>query len=271
MLISCLSKIHLACLFIQFASWYFFPKSLINHFRFSKMKGTYSEFELVAFKLKGLHHFARFNGENYLKQLKTCFDKYGWEPVINYQFDPTFNGKEDGTLLSSAVVKGCEETVLLLIKKGAIVDLPNLVGLRTPLHDSVRMGSERITKILLQNGANPNVFDFTNCSPIHFASRRGEPEMIKLLINYGANINAKMNQQMVKSDSPLFNGQKQSALEITMCSHSIQHHKGIDCMKTIMYLGHLIEEKPMPMPVHPKRNKEFTTYLENTFKPKAAS
>ena len=232
-------------------------------------KETYSEYELIGHKLKALHHFARFEGEDNLMILRTCFDKYGWKPVINYQFYPNFDHIEEGTLLTSAVMKGCEETISLLIRKGAIIDLPNIVGLRTPLHDSVRTGSERITEILLQKGANPNVFDITNCSPIHFASRRGEPEMIKMLVNYGANIYAKMNQQSIRSDSPFFNGQKKSALEITLMEYDVEFHnpkKYFDCMKTIIYLGHKVEEEPVPIPVHPKKNQEFAPYLNNTCK-----
>ena len=108
-------------------------------------------------KLKFLHCLARYEGVDSLKRSKTCFKKYGWDHLVNHQFDRQSQEEEDSTLLSSAVIKGCEERVSFLIKKGALIDLPHIATLRTPLHDSVGTSMEikRITEILLPKGSLP--------------------------------------------------------------------------------------------------------------------
>lgn len=239
------------------------------------MVPSYTDYSKVNedwYKLKKLHKFTRYEGVDKLTKLKNSLDKPGWHYLINQQFECSGVELENGTLLTSAVIKGCEATVSLLIKYGAMIDLPDLLGLRTPLHDSVRQlrhGSEKITEILLQNGANPNVIDVINCSPIHYASMKGDCETIKMLLCFGANINAKMNDPFVDSDSPAYNGRKKTALEITMCPYSMEpryRHKGIDCIKTIMYHGHHNQDEPFPTPIHPNKNKEFATFLKNPVK-----
>ena len=225
---------------------------------------TYSKVNDDGDRLKILQCFARYEGVDTVKKLQTAFNKWGWHSVINYQFHPTSGEEEHGTILIGAVNKGCEDTVSLIIKNGALIDLPDFLTLRTPLHESVGGGQKTISEILLQNGADPNVIDFTNASPIHMASMRGEADVIKLLVDHGANIEAKTNQQFIPTKNKFYSGQKKSALEIVMGNE----FKNIPCMKAIMYLGLHCQERPLPKPVHPMRNREFGTYLDihNTLK-----
>lgn len=77
-----------------------------------------------------------------------------------------------------------EKTALFLIKKGADVHAKDTKG-RTPLHFIVRNDDKKVTKALLDHGAQEdiNVQDEKGKTPLHYASAANA----RLLVNYGAN------------------------------------------------------------------------------------
>ena len=209
--------------------------------------------EDIADRYQHLLAFTEREGFTHFEKFETCLKI--WHSDINYQI-----AEEPGTLLDMAVRKGCEKTVSLLIKYGAILDMPALNTLSTPLHHSVVLENEKIIKILLQSGASPNAPDFINSTPLHRACMKGSSRFVKILLDYGANMFSKMNDYMT-SDHPDHNGQNNSVLEVAL----LVVPKQLDCMKTIIYHGH-IEDKmacKFEKPVHPRKNEEFMKYLDN--------
>ena len=55
---------------------------------------------------------------------------------------------------------------------------------RTALHWAVRRGDLAIVKLLLQNGANPNVVSQLGSNSLHFAAMAENVGIIDLLLNY---------------------------------------------------------------------------------------
>ena len=108
---------------------------------------TSEGFEDIRNRFHCLRAFTESVGVDKLEDLEMRLKK--WLSDINYQI-----AEEPGTLLHTAVWKECEKTVSVLIKYGAIIDMPSLTTLQTPLHHSVVMSHEKIIKILF--------CDFTN-------------------------------------------------------------------------------------------------------------
>jgi ankyrin repeat protein len=57
-----------------------------------------------------------------------------------------------------------------------------------PLHHAVRIGNHRLCKLLLENGANPNLKNNLCSVPLHSAVFRMDTKMCLLLIEHGASI-----------------------------------------------------------------------------------
>lgn len=94
------------------------------------------------------------------------------------------------TLLLVACQYRCEAIVRILLNKGADPNANNNSGAR-PLHFACykETMSKSIAKLLLQNGANPEVNETTyGCTPLHYCAGTGDTDFCKMLISYGANI-----------------------------------------------------------------------------------
>ncbi|KAB7498869.1 Transient receptor potential cation channel protein painless, partial [Armadillidium nasatum] len=63
----------------------------------------------------------------------------------------------------------------------------------TLLHIATLNNSPSIAKILLDNGASPNIRDLRGkkFSPLHYAAQIGSPEMVRILLENGADVNMK--------------------------------------------------------------------------------
>lgn len=94
------------------------------------------------------------------------------------------------TLLLLVCQYRCEDLVRIILNKGGDPNASNHHGI-TGLHyscyrDSLSMN---IAKILLQNGANPEIKELTyGCTPLHYCVGSGDIEFCKLLISYGASV-----------------------------------------------------------------------------------
>ena len=73
------------------------------------------------------------------------------------------------------------DVVLLLLYKSIDTETPQQ---KTPLVRSVEKGQLTITKELLQNGAQTNVYGDKNDSLLHIAIRNEHVEMLKVLLEY---------------------------------------------------------------------------------------
>ena len=61
----------------------------------------------------------------------------------------------------------------------------------TPLYQAVEMEKIDHIKILLKNGADPNITNEDGLSPLHTAVNKQNITIVKLLLKYGANPNIK--------------------------------------------------------------------------------
>ncbi len=58
---------------------------------------------------------------------------------------------------------------------------------RPLLYDAVLKSNEELTLQLLQQGHNPNVLDHLGMAPLHYAVYRGDYDTVKILLENGAN------------------------------------------------------------------------------------
>jgi ankyrin repeat protein/mannosyltransferase OCH1-like enzyme len=84
------------------------------------------------------------------------------------------------------------ENVQHLIDSGFAIDTKHQFN-TTALYYSCLDGHVEMTKLLLKNGANPNIAIISGDTPLYVASSKGHLEIVKLLIEAGANIEAKVD------------------------------------------------------------------------------
>lgn len=90
--------------------------------------------------------------------------------------------------LMRATEKGNLEIVKALIKAGAAVNY-EAKGRETALHIAAYYGYLEVTKLLLLNGANPNVpLEQNALTPLHQAILKGHIDTAKLLVESGADV-----------------------------------------------------------------------------------
>ena len=97
------------------------------------------------------------------------------------------------TLLLLACQYRCEDLVRIMLNKGADPNAVNSSG-ACCLHFACyrESASYTVAKVLLQNGANPDVAETTfGCTPLHYCAGTGDIKFCKLLLSYGAMITSK--------------------------------------------------------------------------------
>lgn len=92
------------------------------------------------------------------------------------------------TLLLLACQYRCEDLVRIMLGKGADPNAINTSG-ACGLHFACykESASLHIARVLLQNGANPEVCELTyGCTPLHYCAGNGDIEFCKLMLSHGA-------------------------------------------------------------------------------------
>lgn len=102
---------------------------------------------------------------------------------------------EDGFQpLGLACFFGHLEAAEYLVRAGASINMPANNELRvTPLHSAAAGQHAPVVKMLLKNGAIPNVRDRNGYTPLHTAAANGDIESIQLLILAGSDIHIRAN------------------------------------------------------------------------------
>lgn len=101
--------------------------------------------------------------------------------------------KHGVTLLHHAAEKNCEVVVGLLLKHRADIHIEAGYK-RTPLHYAAIISkNEKIIKLLLDYGADPNKQDLFGDTPLYQTAHHHRPEMLKVLLEQGADPNIKNN------------------------------------------------------------------------------
>lgn len=87
------------------------------------------------------------------------------------------------------------DKIMSAIKDGADVNYIRPTSGSTPLSMAVYNGSNDIVRVLIDNGANPNISDSAdvgiNASPLHWAVDKNNKEIIRILLDAGADANLK--------------------------------------------------------------------------------
>ena len=116
--------------------------------------------------------------------------------------------------LGLACFFGHLEAAEYLVRAGASVNTYSDNGLNaTPLQSAAAGNHVSIVKMLLKNGANPNVREGGGFTPLHAAAENGSGEIIQLLIMAGADLHAKSNNGRIPLDLATDKGHAQ-AVEI---------------------------------------------------------
>jgi len=129
--------------------------------------------------------------------------KFDTATLLIFQKPSSINEfSEDGfTPLGLACYFGHEELARFLILKGADVNLASKNGFNVfPIHSAVAANNINITKMLLDNGAYPNVCQKAGLAPLHTAAQLGNIELIILLLEHGAEVGLRMEGGKLPAD-----------------------------------------------------------------------
>ncbi|XP_058254653.1 ankyrin repeat and EF-hand domain-containing protein 1-like [Hemibagrus wyckioides] len=85
--------------------------------------------------------------------------------------------------------KECENLCMLLLERGADVDVADPKTGCTALMAAVTAGSVVLVRAILQKGVNPDTGDKTGVSAVHIAASKGFFEVLRLLSAYSADLN----------------------------------------------------------------------------------
>lgn len=105
------------------------------------------------------------------------------------------------TALGIATHFGKEEAVRLLLSLHANPNLPSQNGFQVyPLHAATLSNFTQVTKLLLEGGAEVNVYQNQRNTPLHFASMHGNIDLIINLLENGANVDVKNENGLTPAD-----------------------------------------------------------------------
>ncbi|MFC3196244.1 ankyrin repeat domain-containing protein [Parapedobacter deserti] len=105
------------------------------------------------------------------------------------------------TPLGVATHFGNEDIVRLLLANGADPNIQSQNGYNVyPLHAAIGSGFDSIAKMLIEAGAEVNVLQSSRTSPLHLASQNGNIDLIILLLENGALLEIKNDMGKTASD-----------------------------------------------------------------------
>jgi ankyrin repeat protein len=109
---------------------------------------------------------------------------------------------EDGFQpLGLACYFGHFEVAEYLVKAGAPLNSASHNQLKAaPVQSATAAGHEKIVKMLLENGADPNVREQCGYTPLHAAAQNGNEAMIRTLLYGGADLSLKGNDGKLPLD-----------------------------------------------------------------------
>ncbi|XP_035785117.1 potassium channel AKT1-like [Anopheles albimanus] len=87
-----------------------------------------------------------------------------------------------------AVTHNNSDVVAEMLRKGMSANTVESYYRRSALHIACSRGYTDTVRVLLQNGANPNIRDMNNNTPLHLAACTDNIEMVQLLLDYGTDL-----------------------------------------------------------------------------------
>ena len=177
-----------------------------------------------------------------------CLNRFCYNLFISdlYKRDVASTG---GFVLIWQADRGFETGVREMIAAGANVDLQHPLLQRTPLLMAIRQSHAHVVKILLENGATPDLMDSMSNSPLSLSISSGLCDGLaipKMLLDYGADVNLRGRRH---EHSPLF-------IAVKFCESSVIQlliDRGADVhfreAETEMTMLHAAAEKARPLEI----------------------
>jgi len=109
--------------------------------------------------------------------------------AIQRRADVNNRNSAGSIIISRAVQNGNIEIVRLLLDNGANPNVIGTVSSDHPLTNAIEKGNLEMVKLLIDKGANVNARNSIGSSPLRSAISEGNIEMVKLLVDRGVNIN----------------------------------------------------------------------------------
>lgn len=116
-----------------------------------------------------------------------AYDAEAAKVALDEGANPNAGDFYNGYALTIAAGLGNEEIVQLLVENGADVNIFVDEGY-TALAEAVNGGHYQVVAYLLDLGVNPNQL-VSGVTPIFFAAQSGRPDIVELLLQYGADPN----------------------------------------------------------------------------------
>jgi hypothetical protein len=228
-----------------------------------------------------------------LPQLRSIY------PALKFKNNESWDEENQG------VAKGLKKLLELIAKNpqlteelpedGESIDIREIVskggdvnaryqGARTLLHVAITVGDRDAYKLLLENGANPNLCDAKGASVVHLAARQPEVYWLREAIEHGGNPDQpNTGHQYYPNTTPIFYAiEKQrvdNVLELIASGADVNHvddrHRTplYRCMQVGLYSAmiKLLEAGADPAPPEPAQsilqNGWFSENFESTFAP----
>jgi ankyrin repeat protein len=111
----------------------------------------------------------------------------GLKQFLAFNFDMDRNDPTKCFELTTAILENDEEQVKQLIADG--IDLNFSLSHHTPLTEAALLGHSIFCTLLLENGAEVDLYDNTGMTALHIASSNGHQCVVEILLQYGACIN----------------------------------------------------------------------------------
>lgn len=142
----------------------------------------YSDQELVKLLLE-YGADPNIQNEDGLTPLDIVIDTGGYDKTVKYLMENGAYPNIDSEIYSDVITRNNFSALKILLKHG--VD-PSLF-----LDSAISYRKQKMMKILLEYGANPNIQDEYGATPLHSASMLGNLKMVEILLENGADYTLK--------------------------------------------------------------------------------
>lgn len=134
---------------------------------------------------RGMNMIQVQNPQSYISNELIFYVETREEAIARYRKEPPYLLT---TILNSSLINSNNEEAKILIEAGADLNMPHehFDKERPPIIIASQYGHEEIVKILLENGANPNIQTKNGDTALHNAARMGRYDITKVLIESGA-------------------------------------------------------------------------------------
>ena len=154
-----------------------------KHFRLANLLHKHgAKVDCRGWKKNTLLHSATTDG---------IIDAMRW--LLNHGADANIRSDNSWTPLHAAASHAQIECVQVLLDHNANTNIQLDVHGYTPLYLAIdrREDALDVVRLLLEHGADPNLYKNSYFSPLHYASFLGRRETVRLLLSYGAQVDAK--------------------------------------------------------------------------------